>query len=172
MQKYCDRICKRAAYLKLTREDVLAIRLENEKQSREARRRAGEAGYGNCVIFRDDGGYNRQYLAADGTWTVDREEAARCLGIYEAEELAKAYGVVFFGGPSRAYPARDILYFRNPSDYSEWLADNWGEIDAVSAEATERLIQADLRSASPFENARAILRAGIAAESRGANGEG
>jgi hypothetical protein len=166
-QKYCDRLCKRAAYLKITREEYLAQRQERENQFAEEVKKAGEAGYGNCVIFRDDGGYNRQYLRVDGTWTVDREEAARCLGQKEADELARKHGVVFFGGVSEAEPTCGILCFRLPDDFGKWLADNWGEIDADDPSPTERFIQADLQSAVPGEKARALLRAARKDESDG-----
>ena len=152
-------MCKRAAYLKMTREEYLEKRHEHEKQFAQEVKKAGEAGYGNCVIFRDDGGYNRQYLTSDGTWTVDRAEAARCLGHKEADELARKHGVVFFGGTSEAEPTCDILSFRLPDDFNRWLANNRSEIDADNAEPTERFIKADLESAVPGEKARALLRA-------------
>jgi hypothetical protein len=135
-QKYCDRLCKRAAYLKITREQYLHGRQEREKQLAEEFRRAGEAGYGNCVIIREYGGYNRQYLTTDGTWTVNRAEAARCLGSKEADDLAKRHGVGFFGGASETEPSCDILRFRFPDDYDTWLANNWSEIDADNPDLT------------------------------------
>jgi hypothetical protein len=157
-QKYCDRLCKRAAQLSMTREDYLEQRQERENQFAEQIKKAGAAGYGNCVIFRDDGGYNRQYLSGDGTRTVNRAGAARCLGHDEADALAKMHGVVFFGGASKAEPTCDILSFGVPDDYNQWLADNGSEIDADNAEPTERFIEADLKSAVPGDKARTLLR--------------
>src|SRR4051812_42443688 len=113
-QKYCDRLCKRAAHLNLTREEYLEQRQRRENQFAEEVKKASEAGYGNCVIFRDDGGYNRQYLASDGSWTVDRAEAARCLTQEGAHKLATKHGVDFFGGPTVSHPNCDILLFRFP----------------------------------------------------------
>src|SRR6266849_6873584 len=109
-----------------------------------------EAGYGSCVIFRDDGGYNRQYLTKDGTWTIDRYEAARCLGYNDASALARKHGVVFFGEASHRQPTCDVLSFRYPEDYDRWLSlSGTIEIDAKNGEPTERFITADLESALP-----------------------
>jgi len=166
-QKYCDSLCKRAAYLKMTRENYLEQRQESENQFYQQVKIAGESGYGTCVIFRDDGGYNRQYLTSEGIWTVNREEVARCLGHKEADELARKHGVVFFGGASEADPTCDILCFRLPKDFERWLASNCSEIDADDAGPTERLIEADLMSVLPGERARALLRAARKDESDG-----
>jgi len=157
-QKYCDRVCKRAAYLKMTREQYVQQRQERESGFAEELRRAGENGYGNCVIFRDDGSYNRQYLTCDGAWTVNRAEAARCLNSSEADELAKKHGVVFFGGPTDREPTCDILCFRFPDQYDRWLSANGSDIDADNPHPTERFIQADLVSALPGQKARDLLR--------------
>lgn len=163
-QKYCDRTCKRAAYLKMSREQYIEHRREGEKRFAEEVRRAGEAGYGNCVIFRDDGGYNRQYLTADGAWTVNREEAARCRGTKEADDLAERSHVTFFGGVSEAEPSCDILTFRDPDAFNKWLANNWGEIDADDANETERIAQADFDSELADLVAAERLRRGKAQE--------
>jgi hypothetical protein len=122
----------------------------------DALRRAGEAGYGNCVIFRSDGDYNTQYLTSDGTWTVDRAEAARCLNSGEAKELANKYGVVFFGGMTG--PTCDMACFRSPDEYDRLLAANFSEIDADDNLLTERFIQANLESALPNLKVNEILR--------------
>ena len=158
--KYCDRFCKRARYWGITRAEYFKRQEENKKQFAEDAKRAGEAGYGNCVIFRDDGGYNRQYLTRDGTWTVDRYEAARCLSWDDADELAKKYGVVFFGGVSDREPTCDIFSFRYPEDYDKWLSwSGVSEIDAEDGGPTERFILANLESALPHLKIEELLRA-------------
>jgi hypothetical protein len=79
------------------------------------RREVAEAGYGNCVLFRKDSGYDRQYFTIDGAWTVNSHEAARCLDKDEAKELAKKHGV----DPS----TYDSLTFITPEDFQRWLED-------------------------------------------------
>jgi len=159
-QKYCDRICKRAAYLKTTREEYLDLRRKREKRFAEEVKRAGENGFGNCVIFRDDGGYNRQYLTADGAWTINRAKAARCLSSTEAEKLAERYGVVFFGSfPGR--PTCCYLSFARPDKFDRWFGSSNTKVDAKDHHPTERFIQADLESAVPGLRARQILHAPI-----------
>jgi hypothetical protein len=156
-QKYCDPLCKRAAYLKMQREEYLERRQQREKQCAEKHKEAGEAGYGTCVIFRDDGGYNRQYLTSEGTWTVNRAEAARCLDEREADELAKKHGEVFFGGCTVRKPTCDVLYFRFPDQFVSWLAANGSEIDADDHHPTERFILANFESALPGRKTRDLL---------------
>jgi hypothetical protein len=113
-----------------------------------------------CVVFRDDGGYNRQYLTRDGVWTANRKEAARCLGWDDADELAKTHGVVFFGGASDREPTCDMLSFRYPEDYDKWLSlSGVSKIDAKDGEPTERFISANLESALPHLKAKELLRA-------------
>jgi hypothetical protein len=159
-QKYCDRLCKRAAYLKLTRVKYLEQRQERENQFTEELKKTGEAGYGTCVIFRDDGGYNRQYLTRTRTWTVNRREAARFLGVREAEQVAKKYCVVFVGGPTVSHPSCDILSFRFPDQFNRWAGEDGDAIDADDPSPTERLICADFESVVPQLKARALLREG------------
>jgi hypothetical protein len=156
-EEYCSIVCEIAARLNMTREQCLGQSQEHEKQFDAEARRAGEAGYGNCVIFRDDGGYNRQYLTIHGTWTVDRAEAARCLDNKEARDLAEKHRVDIFGR-SEADPTCDILSFRFPDDYNKWLADNWSEMDADNPDPTQRFIDANLASALPHLLAKKLLR--------------
>ena len=157
-QKYCDVTCKRAARSGTTREKYDQKRQERERTSSEKRRMIGEQGYGNYVIFADDGGFNRQYLAADGTWTVDRAKAARCLDSSEAFDLAKSYSVTFFGGITFAEPSCDMLYFTCPNDFNNWVNDKSSGVDAANPGLTERFIQADLESAASEHYAQNMLR--------------
>lgn len=157
-QKYCDRVCKSAAHLNMTREQFVQQRQEREIRRGEEQRQAEEKGHGKYVIFRDDGGYNRTYLTSNGAWTVNRAEAARCLSLGEANELAKKHGVVFFGGPTASEPTCDLLCFTLPDQYDRWLSANGSEIDADDPYPTERFIEADFASVLPSEKAKDLLR--------------
>ena len=127
----------------------------------EEARLANEAGYGNCVIFRDDGGYNRQYLTSDGGWTVNRGEAARCLNSRAADELAKRHGVAFFGGANEFMPTCDVLQFRFPEQFKRWRQKVLSEVDAKEARLTERFVRA------PHHKARNLLLAARKGKSGG-----
>jgi hypothetical protein len=79
--------------------------------------------YGNCVVFRhDDGGTmgTTTYLCADGTWTDDRNQAARCLDLKEAELLCQKHNISCFGGVHPQQACCDIMSFRFPEDYEKW----------------------------------------------------
>lgn len=144
----------------MSREEYLQrgddLERQEDEEFAQSVRKAKEAGYGNCVIFRDDGGYNRQYLTVNGGWTVDRTQAAKCLDTDEADQLAEKYNVVFFGrGPND--PGCDILVFRYPEAYQKWLAANG---NADDPHPTERFMVADLKSATPYLTAKDLLRRG------------
>jgi hypothetical protein len=85
------------------------------------------AGYGSHVICRDSGRNpnggrprRRQYLTSDGTWTVNRGDAARCPGHEAAEELARKHGVQFYGRPDGE--GVDMLCFVTPEQFDRWLS--------------------------------------------------
>src|SRR5262249_426298 len=113
---------------KQMREDE-ARRAELRLRFDDPRRQVHE--HGTCVVFgHEDGGTmgTTTYLCADGTWTKNRSQAARCLDIKEARQLCKHYNISTGGGEHLRDACCDMLPFRRPEDYKRWV-DRMGTDD-------------------------------------------